>query len=249
MIIREDHSHVSEYYQKVIGLGYAAEDIHSLRFEFRYTEQEVELNEQFRKTHHPVEVQTWRIQNMKRRSEIMQEVAAAIAGKFRCLQFVHNDTSDYWSDGWDYFFWCNSFSERMPDWKNTERDYSYFTLSFNEAMTPEKRQEICNQTLDFLRAQFGDNPNLNVTIQYQTRFEHEKINRDVEAVKYQLVNRQIDLDGKHGKIVLLNDRVYFKQKYAKKNYWSFTETELLILANDFGLLPVKTEEVEHHGNE
>lgn len=248
MIIREDHAHVSEYDQKVIAMGYAAEDLYSLRFEFRYTEQEVEKNEQFRKSHHPVEVQTWRIQNMKRRSEIMQEVAAAIAGKFRCLQFVHEDTSDYRGDGWAFFFWCNIFSDRAPDWKNTERDYSYFTLSFNDAMTPEKRKEICVQTLDFLREQFGDSPNLNVTIQYQTQLEHEKINRDVEAVKFLLVDRQIDLDGKHGKIVLLHDRLCFKQKYARKNCWRFTDTEILMLATDFGLLPVKSEEVEHHEN-
>ena len=92
MIIREDHSYVSEYDQKLIAMGYAAEDLYSLRFEFRYTEQEVEQNKQFKKGLDFVKVQSWRVQNMKRRSEIMQGVAATIADKFRCLQFVHTPT-------------------------------------------------------------------------------------------------------------------------------------------------------------
>ena len=62
----------------------------------------------------------------------------AIAWDFVCYQYDENIPVSYGSDRWDLYFWCNPFNGAADA---SERDFSYFTLTFNERQTLEKRRK------------------------------------------------------------------------------------------------------------
>ena len=89
----------------------------------------------------------------------------------------------YGSDRWDLYFWCNPFTGAA---ETSERDFSYFTLTFNERQTLEKRRKVCQQVLDLLFSRFQEHPNLDVAVQYSIWFDHPKIHDAVERAKPRL---------------------------------------------------------------
>lgn len=116
-------------------------------------------------------------------SRIMERVMAAIAEKFVCYQYTKEDPAPYGSDRWDLFFWCNSFphygcAESVPD-----RDYSYFTLTFNEKQTAEQHWILRDRLERFLRENFEHNKNLDVVFQHKVSYNIQKIREDAENLK------------------------------------------------------------------
>ena len=89
----------------------------------------------------------------------------------------------YGSDRWDLYFWCNPFNGAAD---TSERDFSYFTLTFNERQTLEKRRKICQQVLELLCSRFQEHPHLHVAVQYSIWFDHPKIHDAVERAKPRL---------------------------------------------------------------
>ena len=69
-------------------------------------------------------------------SAAMKPVMEAIAQDFVCYQYDENIPVPYGSDRWDLYFWCNPFTGAA---ETSERDFSYFTLTFNEDVY--KRQD------------------------------------------------------------------------------------------------------------
>lgn len=100
-------------------------------------------------------------------SAAMKPVMETIAQNFVCYQYDENIPVSYGSDRWDLYFWCNPFNGSADA---SERDFSYFTLTFNERQTLEKRRKVCQQVLDLLCSRFQEHPNLDVAVQYSSHF-------------------------------------------------------------------------------
>ena len=66
------------------------------------------------------------------RNSVMNPLMDAIAQNFVCYQYEDTEPAPFRSCQWDLFFWCNDFSNTLHGYGLSGRDYSYFTLSFNE---------------------------------------------------------------------------------------------------------------------
>ena len=147
MKIHEDRSHMNidtRWFEK----GYAKEDVHSLRLQSLCTEAEAAANKQFYDSHTREEWEQYIRQASLESSAAMKPIMEAIAQDFVCNQYDENIPVSYGSDRWDLYFWCNPFNGAAD---TSERDFSYFTLTFNERQTLEKRRKICQQVLELLR--------------------------------------------------------------------------------------------------
>ena len=158
MKIHEDRSHMNidtRWFEK----GYAKEDVHSLRLQSLCTEAEAAANKQFYDSHTREEWEQYIRQASLESSAAMKPVMEAIAQDFVCYQYDENIPVSYGSDRWDLYFWCNPFNGAADA---SERDFSYFTLTFNERQMLEKRRKVCQQVLDLLCSRFQEHPNLDV---------------------------------------------------------------------------------------
>ena len=182
MKIHEDRSHMNidtRWFEK----GYAKENVHSLRLQSLCTEAEAAANKQFYDSHTREEWEQYIRQASLESSAAMKPVMEAIAQDFVCYQYDENIPVSYGSDRWDLYFWCNPFNGAA---NASERDFSYFTLTFNERQTLEKRRKVCQQVLDLLCSRFQEHPNLDVAVQYSIWFDHPKIHDAVERAKPRL---------------------------------------------------------------
>lgn len=141
MKIHEDRSHMNidtRWFEK----GYVKEDVHSLRLQSLCTEAEAAANKQFYDSHTREEWDQYIRQASLESSAAMKPVMEAIAQDFVCYQYDENIPVSYGSDRWDLYFWCNPFNGAADA---SERDFSYFTLTFNERQTLEKRKKSVNR--------------------------------------------------------------------------------------------------------
>ena len=170
MKIHEDRSHMNidtRWFEK----GYAKEDVHSLRLQSLCTEAEAAANKQFYDSHTREEWEQYIRQASLESSAAMKPIMEAIAQDFVCNQYDENIPVSYGSDRWDLYFWCNPFNGAAD---TSERDFSYFTLTFNERQTLEKRRKICQQVLELLCSRFQEHPHLHVAVQYSIWFDQDR---------------------------------------------------------------------------
>ena len=231
MKIHEDRSHMNidtRWFEK----GYAKEDVHSLRLQSLCTEAEAAANKQFYDSHTREEWEQYIRQASLESSAAMKPVMEAIAQDFVCYQYDENIPVSYGSDRWDLYFWCNPFNGAADA---SERDFSYFTLTFNERQTLEKRRKVCQQVLDLLCSRFQEHPNLDVAVQYSIWFDHPKIHDAVERAKPRLHGLRCIQDQKEGKLLLQDGTLLFKPKYAKKYTRTLSQSQILSLSWELGV--------------
>lgn len=236
MRIWHDYSYHTDSNRLWIVRGYAQTDFHSLRFQYLFTESEIEQNSKFYETHSAAEQEKRRIQLALTKSEVMAPIMGAIAEQFVCYQYQHGDHPPFVSTLWDLFFWCNCFYNTMPGVVMPDRDYSYFTLSFNTKQTVEKRSEVCQRVLAFLQDRFACEPHLDVAVQHSLLWDEAKINADIEKVKSTLVGQPYALGQKSGTLVLHEEHLCFRAKHARKKFYRLSPRQCLELAIQLGLL-------------
>lgn len=179
MNILDDRSFINSSSTKWMDRGYAREDVHSLRLQYLYTEEQQEANRQMSDASPDQAYHNIR-RAAESRNAVMASVMAAIAREFICYQYEAEDPAPYGSPAWDLFFWCNDFSNTLHGYGLSGRDYSYFTLTFNSAQTVEQRAGVCGRVLDFLETQFSSNPNLVVAVQRTIWYDERKIFADAK---------------------------------------------------------------------
>lgn len=226
MKIHEDRSHMNidtRWFEK----GYAKEDVHSLRLQSLCTEAEAATNKLFYDSHTREEWEQYIRQASLESSAAMKPIMEAIAQDFVCYQYDENIPVSYGSDRWDLYFWCNPFNGAADA---SERDFSYFTLTFNERQTLEKRRKVCQQVLELLCSRFQEHPHLHVAVQYSIWFDHPKIHDAVERAKPRLHGLHCIQDQKEGKLLLQDGALLFKPKYAKKYTRTLSQSQILSLS-------------------
>ena len=87
MNIRHDRSYISENSRDLIGRGYAAEVLDTLRFRFTYTQVERDANRSRTQTQPYADGIAERAKAAMLRSAEMEQIMATIAEQFVCYQY------------------------------------------------------------------------------------------------------------------------------------------------------------------
>lgn len=226
MTILHDKSYISPFQKLLIERGYATEDFHSLRISFQYTEDEMKANREYAESHTQDEWASECIEWSIRRSDEIQPVMEAIAEKFTCYQYEPDCAIPFCSTDWELYFWCGDLYQKT-DGKESGRDYSYCTLSFNDRMTTQQRTEILDRVLAFLTENFSDMIHLHIAVQYDTVTDDTKITEDANAALPSLFGKRCTYGGMDGKIVQTANGVFFMKKYARTKGYKLTDTDIL----------------------
>lgn len=232
MNLWHDKSYISPSGPEWVERGYAMYDVHSVRFQFVYTEEQKKAN---RRAHTAADEGQALVMAAEVRNSIMEPVMDAIAQSFVCYQYEDTGPAPFRSCQWDLYFWCNDFSNTLHGYGLSGRDYSYFTLSFNESQTVKKRDEVCWRLLQFLEHRCRKNRNLDVAVQHSLWYDHEKIKKDADRMKYLLAGCSCTYGSKDGKF-LFDDGIFcFRPKYAKRQLYRVSDSEVLALCWKLGL--------------
>lgn len=235
MKIWHDRSYIQEGDQELIQRGYAEEVLYSLRFRFTYTEDEIAANREFDRTHTSAERIADCAQAAQMRSEVMAQIMAVIADNFKCYQYDDEKKFSFSESTWDLFFWCDSFFNTLHGMGVSGRDYSYFTLSFNEKHTPAKRKELCDAVLQLIQTRFPDHPNLDIAIQYEVRKDDARIAAEASSIAPKLNGRKCVYFAKEGRITKVGNDFFFLKKRCHKYGYRLGVSDLLRLAWSMGL--------------
>ncbi len=233
MIIHHDTSYAKPSSAKWITKGYAMEDICSLRLQFLYTEAQQEENRMAHAAGIRDIVQLR--QAAEHRNAVMAPIMGAIAHNFICYGYTEDEPAPYLSDRWEFYFWCNDFTNIMYSCGLSGRDYSYFTLTFNERQTVSHRRDLCERLLQFLNTYFKDHPNLHVTVQYSTWYDSKKIEVDAKKIQHLLAGHRHTYGGKEGRFFLENGQLLFRPKYAKRSFHRVDYADILAICWELGL--------------
>lgn len=224
MNLHDDRTYMSAEDNLFISRGYAAEDLHSIRMQFRYTGKQLEAYAKAK------EARSIPVDDMEKRaaerSNYIHEVLESIASKFVCYQYGDDKQLKFDSTDWDLFFWCNSFDGNLQSLCG-QHDYGYVTLTFNKKHTPEQRHEICEAFCNFLASNFSDRENLQVAVQYTTRYFEDKIKAATDPLLQKLNGKKCSHGGMDGKIAVNDNGVFFAKKYAKNKGYRLSPTEIM----------------------
>ena len=229
MIITHDRSYMSPTSLEFISRGYACESMHSLRFSFVYTEaQQAESSAYADKVGLGSDEWSARITRAAiLKCSRMEPVAALLAKELTICQFDDDEDIPYRSD-WDLFFWCNDLSRTVRNGLSG-RDYSYFTMTFNNNHGQERRREVYGRAMRALD-QFADDENLEIAVQYTAIMDDKKIRHDAELAAPSLVGRTCAYGGMVGRIEQGSEYVYFRKKRSRKYIYKLTDAEVLALS-------------------
>lgn len=230
MQIIHDHSYISRTGREFISHGYACESIYSLRFSFIYTEAQQAESRAYAESVGP-ESGAWSAYitaNARQRSQHMERIAAIMAQSFKVCQYDSEDNVPY-SSNWDLFFWCNDFTMRgLP----SDRDYGYFTLSFNSRHSPEQRQKILDRAMHILEL-FADDENLHVAVQYEAVMDDAKIKQDARMAIPRITGRNCVYGNMEGRVETDGEALFFRKKRSRKYVYRLTDTEILSISWQF----------------
>lgn len=218
MEITHDRSYIERSSLEFIVRGYGIEDLYSLRFQFVYTEAERARN----RAMPGVNV----AQAAQKKNAAMKPVMEAIAAEFACYQYDPDLEYDYDSPDWDLFFWCNDLYMTTSG-KVSGRDYSYFTLNFNKAQTPEERKKVCTLVLQLLNDRFGNSPNFSVTVQYTATLDEQKIRQAAEQMLPGLLKRKCVYHEMAGRLKQTSEGVFFMKKHAKNRGYLLSPSSIV----------------------
>ena len=240
MKINHDRSYISPADREFVERGYGREYVRNFRFQYIYTKEERQANHVFseRVGLDSLEWQASCVEAAKTKSAHMVQVMEAIGAKHWCYQYNKDrDMGLFKSDNWDLFFWCNDFYSTMRNPALSGRDYSYFTLNFNNSQSAEKQKEVYESVMQIL-SQFQNDEHIEVTVQYAVALDEAKIRKDANNVSASLIGKRttyspasglISVPGfeMEGRIVEANGSLFFMKKRARNKGYLLSAEEIL----------------------
>lgn len=228
MTTKFDRSYISADTRELIERGYAREELDKLVFRFEYTKEEQAQNRAMAIKLSPEAWAASADREALRRSKLMEPVMDAIAGEFVCYQYDHEKQLAFRSAEWGLCFHCNMLN--VSNASAAGRDYSYFTLTFNREHTEEKRLEIYSRIMRLLQERFAEQPNLHISVQYRGSLDEEKIHRFVQQSLPSMDGKRCSYHGWEGRLVLVEDSIFFMKKRAKTRGYRLTPAEALLIS-------------------
>ena len=240
MEIKHDRSYISPADMEFVERGYGHEYVRNFRFYYVYTEEEQYANLAFAKKVGG-DSPEWRascVEAAQRRSNHMLQVMEAIGAKHWCYQFnKDHDMKLFKSDNWDLFFWCNDFYSTIRSSDLSGRDYSYFTLNFNDSQSAEKQKEVYESVMQIL-SQFQDDEHIEVAVQYDIALDEAKIKEDADRVSSSLIGKRTTYSPTsglvlfpgfemEGRIVEANGSLFFMKKRARNKGYLLSKADIL----------------------
>lgn len=119
MNLWHDKSYIAPSGPEWVERGYAMYDVHSVRFQFVYTEEQKEAN---RRAHTVADEGQALVMAAEARNSVMNPLMDAIAQNFVCYQYEDTEPAPFRSCQWDLFFWCNDFSSTLHGYGLSGRD-------------------------------------------------------------------------------------------------------------------------------
>jgi hypothetical protein len=220
MIIKEDFSYV-ENDMKFIDRGYAQLDVHSIRIDRYFTEEQKAEN--VRTANAMPDQWGKHCDEMAQHiGEKVQSIVEYLSETFTIYQYKKDGSIPYNSD-WDLFFWCN--------YKHYGRDYSYITLSFNSKRTVAQRISDKDRVIEILNTHFASMEGVIAYIQYSATYDDKKVKETVNNYIPTILNTFINYAGHEGKIKSVGENRYgFFKKGARKYYYQVSDMVILEMA-------------------
>ena len=176
MKINHDRSYISLADREFVERGYGREYVRNFRFQYIYTKEEQQVSHALAERV-GLDSLEWRascVEAARTKSAHMAQVMEAIGAKHWCYQYNKDrDMKLFKSDDWDLFFWCNDFYNTMRSPDLSGRDYSYFTLNFNDSQSAEKQKEVYESVMQIL-SQFQNDEHIEVAIQYDIALDEDR---------------------------------------------------------------------------
>ena len=229
MQIIHDHGYISQTEREFISRGYACESMCSLRFSYALTEEQQAENHAYADAV-GLDSDAWNSHitvGARRRSEHMERIANLLAQNFKVCQYDRQNDIPYKSD-WDLFFWCNDFSQTMRGLL-AGRDYSCFTLTFNDRHDHERRQKTCDRAMRILDL-FSDDENLHIVMRYTVVMNDAKIKHDAELAAPGLVGQNCVYKKMEGRVETNGKGLFFRKKRSRKYLYCLTDKDILSLS-------------------
>lgn len=220
MTIKEDKSLVN---QKLIDMGLAELDIHSVRIDRYYSEEEKQQNYEMAQT---MNAEKWSVhcsEERKRIASIITNVMNTVNSNFTVYQYTN--LHEYKSS-WELFFWCNNL-HNTTNGKESGRDMSYVTLTFNDndKVSTENRRDVLERLINLLSK--CEEHNIQAIIQYTAKENNDAINDMAASVFNDIEDKFVSLNGYGvGKVKQVENRYAFFKKGAKRNYYGLSPLEL-----------------------
>ena len=104
--------------------------------------------------------------------------------------------------------------------KLSGRDYSYFTLNFNKAQTPEERRKVCALVLQLLNDRFGNSPNT-------ATLDEQKIQQTAEQMLPSLLKRKCVYREMRGRLKQTSEGVFFMKKHSKSHGYLLSPSSIV----------------------
>jgi len=234
MEINYDRKYITSGDKEFANRGYGHERIRSLRFSFVYTETQMAENRaKAEKLGNGPEWSAICDEAAKMRSAHMEPVMRAIGEKHWCYQYNKDRNMKLFkSEDWDLFFWCNDFYTTTGG-SLSGRDYSYFTLNFNDLQSAEKQREVYKSVMQVI-SQFQNDENIEVYVQYEIALDKAKIKEDAEKIAPILVGKRTTFFEMEGRIVEVNGSLYFMKKRARNYGYFLSDKDILQICWEMG---------------
>jgi len=221
MNIKHDHSYTNK---SLIDLGYATIGIHSLVFDRRFSEEEMEENRKAAKIL-GLNSEAWNKrcnQTGELICEQMESMMQILNNKYSIAQY--NESVKYGTH--DLHFYCNR------GWNN-KTWYDHIQMCFNEKKENNDNNRLLNELIDILSGM--ELKNVGCRVQYKTIVDEKKLHGDALKVCNQYEGKFIYYRGAEGKIKCVgsndNQKEYgFFKKGAKSKYYRISDSDLIMLA-------------------
>lgn len=204
MKIQEDMSFVETSF---VDRGLMRVIPHSICFDRYFTEEEMAENREYSYSHSREE---WDIKREETRRKIAEENHKLME---YLKQFYKLGQYDEDCDDYVLWFWCNVLCN-TTNGKQSGRDYSYVTLTFNKDNGYEANIKICEEIRKILVNYEAHN--IRAIIQYSQAEINESVEAEAERIYKEHIGKYITYGATTGKLEKRNGEYLFKKKYAKK---------------------------------
>lgn len=232
MKFNNDYHYITEKANKIIEMGFADLDLHSIRIETVISEEQKEENLKLSKT---LSGKEWGIRCDEFeliQSKKVEKILDVLAEHFIIYQYkdaniqYHNRKDSNNQNGYEWDLYCNFGNKRSA------------SLSFNDnGKTLEERYKDLNKIKEILKDYEDDSIKINV--QYTQNFHIEELNKKVIEVYSNLKDTFINYNGMIGKIKPVekyNDSYYgtpcqygFFKKGSRKTFYKLTNMDIITL--------------------